>query len=62
MEKIHEKNMIAAFNQLKVYCTEEGLGLFSFATENRTRSDGQKVVKREFLLDIRRNFLTIKVE
>ena len=41
-------------------CDEEGLGLFSQAT-NRTQGHGHKLYQRRFRLDIRRNFLSERV-
>ena len=54
------EDMIAMFKYLKGCHVEEGAGLFSRAPETRTRSNGFKLQKKRFHLNIRKNFLTVR--
>ena len=53
-------DMIALFKYLKGCHTEEGQDLFSIFPECRTRNNGLKLQETRFLLDIRKNFLTVR--
>ena len=54
-------DMIAVFQDLKGCHREEGIDLFSMAPEGRTRTKGWKVIRGRSNLEIRRNFLTVRM-
>uniref|UniRef100_A0A8C5RY28 mitogen-activated protein kinase n=1 Tax=Laticauda laticaudata TaxID=8630 RepID=A0A8C5RY28_LATLA len=51
---------IAAFQYLRGCHREEGVKLFSKASEGQTRNNGWKLNKERFNLEIRRNFLIVR--
>ena len=53
-------DMIAIIQYLKGCHREEGIDLFSIAPENRTRTNGCKLIRGRSNLDIRRNFLMMR--
>ena len=50
-------DFIVLCNFLQGCCDEEGIGLFSQAT-NRTQGNGHKLYQRRFRLDIRKSFFS----
>ena len=51
---------LALFKDLKGCHTEEGQDLFSILPEYRTQNNAFKLQEARFLLDIRKNFLTVR--
>ncbi|CAM5102591.1 unnamed protein product [Natator depressus] len=54
-------DLIAAFNYLKGGSKEDGSRRFSVVADDRTRSNGLKLQRGQFSLDIRKNFFTWRV-
>ena len=53
--------LIHANKYLKGVCQEDGARLFSVVASNRTRGNGHKMQHRDFCLNVRKNFFTLRV-
>jgi len=54
-------DLVNAYKYLKGGCQEDGAKLFSVVPSDRTRGNGHTVKQRKFQLNLRKNFITLRV-
>ncbi|KGL74174.1 hypothetical protein N309_11481, partial [Tinamus guttatus] len=54
-------DLISVYKYLKGGSEEDGAGLFSLVATDRTRGNGHKLKHQKFYMNLRKNFLTVRV-